>query len=249
LIEAQVARLNNIMKAVHQAGYEISNIFFTSLGAAESVLDQGAKRNGCALVDIGAHVTAVLVFKDGFLKYVDYIPMGGDHFTQRVAQNLNLPFDLAEDIKKSYAGALKTDVKREEEVLVKKDSSYIPIKKDVICQSIQPEITKLVGLIHQTLKNSRLYDRLNSGIIMVGGGSLLSGLLEWIEEHTHLPVRMGKLSMPALKVNHTFSYISAIGLAREGFYKTMRGGLQPQRQGRLWEGLSHRIRELYQEYF
>ena len=282
LIVMNVTRINNLIKAVNQAGFEVDNIFFTSFAASEVCLNPKVKTDGCALIDIGSSATKVLIFKEGFLQNLDDIPLGGDHATRNIAQNLRLSFDLAEEIKKSYGMALsgeQEDPKSfsgeeaqesnqesltlqknsltltkerknrvvDEEILVKNDAGYLPVKREMICHSLEPEINKLVSAIDKSLRGP-FYHELKSGIIIVGGGSLLPGLLERIEKITNLPVRMGKVIAGGIQLNSPAIFSASVGLTQLGFAKRFALPFRPQGGG--WtKGFSNRLRELYQEYF
>lgn len=273
LIIVNTIRLNHFVRAVLEAHLEVDNLFFTSYAAAEFSVDRQAKIDGCALIDIGANSTGVLIFKDGFLRSVTNIPLGGDHATQAIAQNLRLSFDQAEEIKKSYGMALngseghpsspgvegeqnaagveafpESEMIADESVLVKSETGYLPVKKEVICRSLEPEITKLVAAIEKSLKGP-FYSQLKAGIIMAGGSSLLAGLLERIEKGTHLPVHLGKINCSGAQLNNAALFSSSVGLARLGFTKTWGYHLAASPHLNWRQGLSNRIRELYQDYF
>ncbi len=291
LVIAHLTSINNISKAVNQAGYEVANVFFTSFAASEISLTRKAKIDGVALIDIGASVTDVLIFKDGILRIIEKIPLGGEDVTRNIAHNLQLSFDLAEDIKKSYGMAFSADQNEQtrnqavlmnkemteeshavssaahvqqqvkpqegkfanyqsaqEEILVKNDKGYFPIKRKVIYESIEPDIDQLVAAIEQCMKGP-FYNQLNGGIVIVGGGSLLPGLLERIEKNTRLPVRMGKVNIASMQLNNGAIFTAAIGLAKMGFTKTLAYTLSKVDHGSWVKNFSARLRELYQEYF
>ena len=238
----------NIIKAVNQAGYDLGQIFFTAVAAAQASLGEFHLRQGCVLGDVGSYVTDLLIFKDGCLKQLDRIPIGGEHFTQQIVQDLVLPFDLADDLKKSYAFAMHSEVDDQEEILIKREDRYLPIKKHVICQSIEPIVTKFIESIFNILKTSRFHEQMNAGILLVGGGALLPGLPERIEQSTHLTVKMGKIDLLAPKLHHVAKYASCIGLGQLAFNKTMSPALSNPSGGfaRRWV---NRVKDLYQEYF
>ena len=195
LILAHTTRIRNIVKAVNQAGYEVANLFFSSYAAAQVSLDDKMQREGCVLVDIGSCMTNLLMFKGGILKHLTQIPLGGWHVTKSIAQTFHLSFDLAEEIKESYAMAASPTEKSDEEILVKNETAYVPIKREAICQSIEPEIEKIVAAIAASLKKAPIADQINSGVVMVGGCTILPGLMERIEKAIHWPVRMGKVCL------------------------------------------------------
>ena len=125
MIIVNVNRIRNMMRAVHQAGYDVAHVFFSSYAASEIALNDQERLEGCILIDIGSQSTRLLIFKEGNLKYFRKISSGGDACTHRIAQQLNLPFDLAEEIKKSYASVLSAEQDHAEEILVKRDRKSV----------------------------------------------------------------------------------------------------------------------------
>ena len=174
MIFANTNRIRNIVRAVHQAGYEVPNIFFASYAAGEVALDDAERAQGRVLIDIGARATSVLLFQNNILRRLKKIEIGGDTFTRGIAEQLNLPLDLAEEIKRSYAATLEAYHSSDEEILVKRDSAYKPVKGRDICAAIEPLIRELLENIRNVLREFGVLDDLETGIVMTGGGSLLT---------------------------------------------------------------------------
>jgi type IV pilus assembly protein PilM len=61
---------------------------------------QGLKEKNVVVVNLGASMTDVGIFKQAVLRFPRTIPLGGDNFTQAIADRLGLPMDAAEDEKK-----------------------------------------------------------------------------------------------------------------------------------------------------
>ena len=242
--------VRNITKAFHQAGYDVENVFFSSYATSQVILREEEKKDGCVLVDIGAQYTTVLVFLDGILRFLEKIDIGGNDFTHQIADRINLPFDLAEEIKKSYAMASGFDEKRDEEILVKRESAYIPVKRSVICQAIEPKTGELVGRVRTAVARSGLKDRINNGMIIVGGGSLLPGCIERIGHALNMPVKLGQVNLPLRKnLNHTALFAPVVGLAQSGFKKTFRYSISSNDKSHWTRHVTDRVKDLYQEYF
>ncbi len=246
LVITNMTRLRNIAKAVNQAGYELGQAYFSSYAASQVAMDTKTRSQGVAFVDIGSTSTAVLIFKDGLLQQIEIIPWGGVNVTQSIAGQLGLVLDLAEDIKKSHAVAFKSVAENEEEILVKRETGYMPIKRIGISQAIGPEVDKFVDHVQSTIKASPYYHHLNAGIVMVGGGSLLPGLIERIEEATNLKVTTG---VPTKGLNNSVLYAGVIGLAQMSSMSTSSSTVQNQSSKRWTSKLTNTFKELYQEYF
>lgn len=242
--------IRNIVKAVQQAGFDVADTYFSAYAASRVILDEKQLQEGCCLLDIGARVTNILIFRDGVLKFIDKINWGGRHVVQKIAEDLQVSLDLSEEIKKTHTSALKTDQRNDEEILVKRDSAYIPIKREAICNAIDPEISLFVQSLKEAVTRSALFGQINGGITAIGGGSLLPGLIERIEEAMGLPVRLGKLTLSNHNPQSVAVYAPAVGLAQLGAHKYFSElFLLNNQAGGGNNRLINKVREFYHEYF
>jgi cell division protein FtsA len=99
-----------------KANVNIAGVFVSPLALADAVLSQGEKDLGCALINFGAGVTSVSIYKYGNLSNLWVIPLGGNLITKDI-MTLNIVEHEAERIKKTY-GSLIID---------KDDDSSIPV--------------------------------------------------------------------------------------------------------------------------
>ncbi len=253
LVLANITRLRNLTKAVHQAGFEVNDVHFNAWAATELMLDKRHRNDGCVFVDLGARTTIVLVFKEGLLKSFRKVEVGGEHMTQHIAAKLNIPFQLAEDIKKSYgrvsdgkidpgADALVSS----EEILIKKDSGFVPVKRNALTVASEPDIRAISENICQAVTASGYEGQLKAGVVVVGGGSLLAGLMERMEHDTHMPVSLGR-NIPGL--NSAAIYCISTSLAEMGYKNTLRYKLDSQKPKDWIDGLKAKAEELSNEYF
>ncbi|MFH1655104.1 MAG: cell division protein FtsA [Candidatus Omnitrophota bacterium] len=249
LIISKTNYIDNILEALNQAGIEVRSLVFSGLASSLAVLNNEEMEKGCILIDIGADLTELLVFKDGSLKLIENLPIGGNRITQSIASKLNISFELAEELKKSYAIAIKDEVKEDEEILVKKVSTYSPIKKRLIADACQQPINKLITMIKEKIDKIPFKDQIAGGVIITGGGSLLHGLLELIELKIGMPTRLGKVRNISLVSSKNPQYSCAIGLVYY-FINNYLAKRSLLKQGSNFLGLlSERLKYLYQEYF
>ncbi len=250
LIVTNINRVRNITHAVNHAGYDVGHLYFGTYAASEVVFSKEQKQKGCVLLDVGAAVTSILIFKEGVLKYLSKIDIGGDHFTRRIVEKLNLSFDLAEELKQSYAVALSTDQHQKEDILLKQESNYVPVKREVLYQAIEGEILNFIQGIELALKTSGFRDQINDGITMIGAGALLTGFIERIEGDLHLAVKLGKVNISSRKtLNQTGNFASCIGLAQHAYKQSSCSLLSSEDLLNWRKSLSGKIKELYEEYF
>lgn len=247
LLTANSLRIRNLTKAVHQAGFEVSCVAFGGYAASDVAVDRADREQGCALVDIGANITSVIFFKNGIVGDVQFIPWGGNYVTQSIAERLSLTIDMAEEIKKTHAVASLTNPKEVSgEILVKRDKGYIPIRRQSVCEAVNWEMENFLTHLETVVKGSYLYHQLNKGIVMVGGGSLLPGAIERIEERINTTVRMGAAT-PGL--NNSAVYAASIGLARMHYMKKKQESIGIKTPLTLKDKIVNNVRELCQEYF
>ncbi len=247
LLTANALRVRNFTKAVHQAGFEVSRVSCSAYAACEVVMDKALKEQGAALIDIGYSTTTVLFFKNGIVGDVQLIPWGGQYVSQSIAERLSLTIDMAEEIKKSHAMASQPKVPDiGGEMLVKRDKGYMPISRQSVCDVVNWEIENLLTHLETVVKGSSFYHQLNAGIVMVGGGALLPGLMERIEERTNLTVRMGGATRG---LNQAGIYAAAIGLAQMHYLTNAREAIDFKTPKNLKDKIVSGFQELCQEYF
>ncbi len=247
LLTANSLRVRNLTKAVHQAGFEVNSLAFSGYAAGDVAVDKADKAQGCALVDIGANITSVIFFKNGIVGDVQFIPWGGNYVTQAIAERLSLTVDLSEEIKKTHAVASRTNLTEVAgEILVKREKSYIPIRRESVCEAVNWEIENFLTHLETVIKGSFLYHQLNKGIVMVGGGSLLPGAIERIEERVNMAVRMG-VATPGL--NNAAVYAASIGLGRMHYLKKKEETIGIKTPLHFKDKIVNSVKELCQEYF
>ena len=245
VVVCPIIKIRNIIKAVYQAGLEVIHRSYSSYAATEVILDAPLKKDGVIVLDIGASSTGFLVFKENVLRYVEIIPWGAKRVTQRIAEELNLGFDLAEEIKKSHAMAGEAP-QEDDEILVKKESNYIPIPRQKICQAVSPEIDNFLNHVEAALTRSQLFHEINRGIVVAGGGSFLSGLMERIEKKFNMPVTSAMFSKG---LNNSSVYAACVGLAKLNYTQDVSYKLAHNVPLHWTTVLTSKVKEVYQEYF
>jgi len=248
---AQNNLVNNVYKAVQQAGFEVASTAFSSLCAAEASLLDEERQKGCVFIDMGAQSTDVLMFKDGLLKNFTILNIGGDQLTEEISRGLNLPFDLSEEIKRSYAMVLPDEGAQtiKGEILVKRETGYVTIDRSNVCNITTPWAMGLVDKIRQLVHQVDLEHHLLSGIVVGGGGALLSGLIEHIEKKLSVSTQLAKLHLESKHLNNPAVYAASIGLASRVSQETFSALFSLRSQSSFFQKTKIRLRELYQEYF
>lgn len=99
--------LNLIMKeqyirqledSFNEADLMIAESFSAAHIDADILLDKDARRNGCALVNIGADTTTISIYTNGILRMLNVLPLGSSNITKDLCAEY-ISYDEAEEIK------------------------------------------------------------------------------------------------------------------------------------------------------
>ncbi|MDR2621525.1 MAG: cell division protein FtsA [Dysgonamonadaceae bacterium] len=188
---------------------EIEGYIVAPLATAAAVLEKKEKELGCALVEFGAGVTTVSIYKSGILRYLVTIPLGSLVITKDI-RCLNVSEEEAENLKKNYGSAIADweDMRKitideglstSREVEVRNLNMIIEARVDEILENV----------IHQ-IQESGYADSLVSGIVITGGGTGLRHLEESFRNKMNGNLRVAYPT--ATGTNQPAEYSTIIGL-------------------------------------
>jgi len=183
----------NLNKCCERAGITPGELMFEPLASADAALFPEERELGVALIDIGGGTTDVIVFLNGAVMHTAVLPIGGNHLTSDVAAGLRTPLSDAERLKISHGVATNLVVGRDEMVQVPGVGGREPrvIARRLLGEIIEPRMEEIFAMAQRELIRSRASDSLASGVVLVGGTSLLEGTQELAERIFNLPVRRG----------------------------------------------------------
>ncbi|MCX5707288.1 MAG: cell division protein FtsA [Candidatus Omnitrophica bacterium] len=260
LVCAKLASVQSLSRLINQSGYEIKNLFLSGLATSKAVLSREFREGLNIFCDIGSDTTELLIFKDGLLKEVEVLALGGDNFTQALSENLKITFELAEDIKRSYGIIGNPEqVSDSKEILVKKSEFYKPIKQKLVTELITASAKNICLKIKEAVEKKVLPYEINNFVI-TGRTVLLEGFIETLENTLSLVVKLGRITnleiISLIKENSELTgqkyltYLTSLGMICEAIEKKPLGILplhQPAKN--LLIKAINRAREVYQEYF
>jgi cell division protein FtsA len=164
---------NCLEKSIREkAEIEIADFFISPLATAEVALTERDRELGCALVEIGAGVTYLSVYKDRLLKYLVTIPLGGNVITKDLC-SLDILEPEAEKLK------IKEGI-----------ASIESGKEEKSNEIIEARANEIVANVMEQIKQSGYESLLGAGIILTGGGSLLQNLDKRMAQKTEKQVRL-----------------------------------------------------------
>jgi len=193
IITGAVPAVQNIIKAIENAGLHVNDIMLQPLASSEAVLYPDEKEMGVILIDIGAGTTDIVIYVEGSIWFTAVIPIGGDLVTNDIAVGLHTPISKAEELKKTSGCALTDIVGPNELIEVPGVGGRNPkmIPRRILASVIEPRVTELLNFVNKEVKSSRYKSLTPAGIVMTGGASMLDSIDELAERIFNMQVRIG----------------------------------------------------------
>lgn len=196
VVTSPSAARQNLIKAVTKAGVEVENLVLEPLAASESVLSDEDKEYGCAVVNMGAEITSLLIFGRGAVQHSAVFPFGSMLFTKDIATGLRVSIPEANKIKHLYgcvASFLLDEDEKQEiiEILPFGRNEKRGLSKEILCDIMQPRAIELVQHVASAVAKAKA--QISGGVFLTGGGSLVHGLADVAEQVFDAPTRVGML--------------------------------------------------------
>ena len=182
-----------LQKAFSQAGRSIEHAFVRPeclLSAFATCDGSHVLDDGCAVLDMGAQTTSLAVYKAGQYLLNKVVPKGGYHITRMLEQQ-GLSFATAEVLKKQYGCAAPAFVPKPVRLRVPAAPEIggdIVISAEELAEAIELKLQEILSPLMDDLK--KVQDRIKT-IYITGGGSMMTGMAEYIQTLIPVPVTYG----------------------------------------------------------
>ena len=210
--------VQSIDKIFKGTGVRVLKKYFLPEVMAKAALSKEEMKGGVALVDIGAGVTSIAIYRGGIMRYYDAIPFGGKSVTGDIETECSLEEDLAEKIKRRF-GACQPDKlgPNSDKILqIRITDPYREIPVRYISEIITARYRELIDAVLYHIQQSGLQNVLRGGIVLTGGAAEQNGLEAMFREISGYNVRKGYpkplFSAPVGSAVFCTSSTSAIGM-------------------------------------
>jgi len=208
IVTAGTSHLNNIWRAINNAGFGIREPVYGLLGVGDVVVTQEEKDLGCLLIDLGGATTGLAIYTDGGVKFTKEIPIGADSITNDLAHGLRTSLSQAKLVKEKYGVAVRpakkkvlvTSVGLEEEVDPEGEVTYTSVdgrtqrevQRVTLFEFIAPRVEEIFTLVKNEIERSGMAEQVVAGgAVITGGGSMMPGLITAAEKILEIPARHG----------------------------------------------------------
>ena len=188
--------LKNIDVAFKNIDIEVAEKYFTPESTAKAVLYDEEMDNGVALIDFGAGVTSVSVYKGNVMRHYAAIPFGGQSITDDIKSECNISDSLAENIKLGYGVCIPEKLQNLSEKVIHINSKNPAINSKelqvkYLSEIITARVKEIIDAILWEIEQSGCADDLKSGIVVTGGCADMANCCNLIHEMSGLHVRVG----------------------------------------------------------
>jgi cell division protein FtsA len=193
VVLASVPAIQNIKKSVERAGFLVKDYILQPVASSLSVLEENEKDLGVLLIDIGGGTTDIAIYHKRAIKHTKVIGVAGNQVTNDIRETLGIVTADAEKLKREYGYAIETAIIKDEDIFIKGVGARgnIKIPVTLLTQIISVRMRELFSLIENELRHTGFKNKIKSGVVLTGGGSLLKGCTELAEDVFGLPARIG----------------------------------------------------------
>ena len=180
LVAAQRSMVDLVVQAVSGARLEPIGIdlvpfaLVRSIGASDKGLDLEEGQVEEAIVDIGAHVTNIVVHGRGETRFVRILPSGGRDITVAIARSAGIEDDVAERLKRGQEVEDAPSPQQVRQAALQRAAAFV----DEVRSSLE-------------FYTAQAKDVQIGRVKVTGGGSRLEGLFELMRQRIPVPVEPG----------------------------------------------------------
>ncbi|HUG14849.1 MAG TPA: cell division protein FtsA [Thermomicrobiales bacterium] len=189
--------IDRLRQSAEAAGVRIHTLIPEGVAAASSALSPTERDAGVALIDIGSATTDIAVYAGGDLQHIAGFALGGHHVTADIAAMLEIPLDEAEDLKRAH-GAIGEDNREElyewtprAIAQLQRLASFGEVPPAAVRTIAAARAVQIIDRAREALVASDTLQLLQSGAVLTGGGSMLTGIGDIASAILGVPVRCG----------------------------------------------------------
>lgn len=182
LVAAQKAMVDSLIAAATGAKLEPMGLDLVPFALVRAVGATGAgmeleNTGGEAVVDVGAHVTNIVVHAGGETRFVRILPSGGRDITVAIARGLSVEDEVAERLKR---GEIVEEVEAKPE------------------QALEIAMQRATQFVDEIRSSLEFYTAQTQGaridrVLVSGGGSKLEGFIEILRQRIPVTVEPGRV--------------------------------------------------------
>jgi len=170
-----------LVTAVNQAHLAVEETVFEALAACYAAVLPEDRREGAAVLNIGAQSSELVVYYGDALQLAVSLPISGDHFTRDVARGLCIGYDDAVIVKHEF-GCAQAKATAENCFVELASREGRDVQRRTLNCILESRAVDLFQMVRRELARVSMEGALMGGMFLCGGGARLEGLCEVAEE-------------------------------------------------------------------
>jgi cell division protein FtsA len=193
LVMASTQEHTALVTAVNQAHLAVEETVFEGLAAAYAAVLPEERRQGIAVVDIGAQSTELVVYYGDTMHLAANIKLSGDYFTRDLAQVLCLGFEDAEMLKLEFGSALaeSSAANAVVDLPTPDNREHRHAQRRFINDILQARAEELFQFVRSELARIGMEHALTGGVFLTGAAARLPDLCDVAERVLQCQARFG----------------------------------------------------------
>jgi cell division protein FtsA len=192
--DATVAK--NLMLVIERCHLNVEAMAASPYVAGLSVLTDDEADLGAAVVEMGAGSTTIATYSAGRFVHASGFALGGQHITMDLARGIGACITDAERIKTLYGTVLTGGSDSRELMSVptagdERDTPQI-VSRATIANIVRHRAEEIFEMVRDRLANSPFAAEPRARVVLSGGASQLTGMVELATRILNRPVRIGR---------------------------------------------------------
>lgn len=197
LVTSDRAAQDNLALAVNRCHLDVDGVVAAPYASGLAALVDDESELGAVCIDIGGGTSTLAIFSEGNLVHVDAIPVGGHHVTMDIAQGLSLRLEEAERLKTLHGSAISASRDDRDTLTIhpvghEDGSAPQVIPRTTLNTIIRPRVDEILEMVRDRLVASGFAGRVGRRVVLTGGGSQLTGMVDVARHVFARPVRLGR---------------------------------------------------------
>lgn len=164
VVTAAEPALRTLANLCARVGRTLAGVVAAPYAAGLAALDEEARDEGAAVIDLGAGATGAALFLRGRLVSVDVAPVGGGAWTEEIARSLGATLRDAERAKAVFG-------------LAGGDADRAALDPKRVADTLRPRVVETLELMRDRLDRAGFGYLPTRRVAFVGGGADLAGLV------------------------------------------------------------------------
>lgn len=169
-------QLNKFRRIITESGYILKGFVINVVTGKNVFLDGKNAMGTKILLDVGAGTIDFAVFRNGVLKSLSNIPIGGNNITKDISICAKISMTDAENLKKIYSNHYETLKAQKGEETISVGGTIVD--KTLFCEVVKARIEEILKYIQLEVKNTSFCEGMCSIIIYGDGISYFENMEE-----------------------------------------------------------------------